>query len=716
MRPLNRLSRYVFGQLQMPTVLGLLLFTFVLLMNQLFFVAQKVITLGLSWDTSARLLIYQMPRLLVMTIPMGTLLGSLIAVGRLSADHEWEAIQGAGRGPGFLLRSVAIHGLAATLICLFVYLVVFPRANYAARELNREILFTSKLGSDLRPRVFYTDLPNLVLFVDEIRPGTQGRLEGVLIHMSEAEGGLDQLILAREGDMYPSPDRSGSLELDLRDGVVHGYNAADPERYRVFRFATLHRRIPPPPLLQAFQGDPTPTVLDMDLPRLLHEARLAEDLDAVVRELRLRRVWQEINLRFALPTAAFLFAILGVPLGITRVRSGKGAGFALAIIVIAVYWLVFTSTRDLGNRGLIPPWLGVWAANLVMAGWFVVAMWRLRRGVSREGVLRRAFQAITAPALRVLARIERDPRSSAEARGESRPGRMRAGFGSGWISLVDRHISLHFLRIFGLTLLSTYMIYFIVELRDLIDATFESGKPLARVLLYFQYMTPGMLTLVLPVSCLVGGVVAFTLLARSGELTAVLSSGFSLRRATVPVLIITLALCGVYFLIQNNIAPITNQKAQQVKDDLEGRRPRSYGMSSGGRWTFGSEGRLYHYGLYDPGKRQFQGLTVFTIDRDSLRIVDHRFANSALWDGALWTLGAGWYSNPSEDIYRAAEAGERLALDPPDNFARQERTLRTSRSDLTEQMSVLELREQIVSLRDSGYDTVRLKVDYFSKL
>jgi len=717
----TRLTRYVLGQLLVPTLLGLLLFTFVMLMNELFLVAQKIIALGLTWDLSARLIAYQLPRLAVMTIPMGTLLGTLVAIGRFSADHEWVAMQSAGMGPWFLLRPVALHGLLAAMLSLFLYAVVFPQANFAARSLQGEIAFSTHLGSDLRPRVFYTDLPGAVLFVNDIRPGTQGRLEGVLIHRAKAAGDKDQMIIALEGDIYPSPDRSGSLEMDLQDALIHAYDPASPDGYHTARFGHYHVKFDPPPILEAYRNAPRKSFLDKNLAELVEELHLAKDEKSdVVREIRTRRAVQELNQRFALPAAALLFAILAVPLGITRVRSGKGAGFAIAIIVIAVYWVIFTSTRDLGGQGHVPVALGVWSANLVMVVWIAIALIRLRRSVGRRTRLSALLFPVHAAA-EGFATIARRLRPSPDRVNGSEPTArtVRSGATSRFVGLLDRYVSLYFVRILGLSLASTYVVYAIVELKYLLDGAIENRQPLSLILSYFQYLTPGMFNLILPISCLLGSVIAFTLMARSGELTAVLSSGVSLRRATVPVVLITLILCGVLFLVQNDVAPVTNQKAQQLKDQILGRAPRTYGVSPGGRWTLGSEGRLYHYRHYDTETQTFQGLSVFTIDRETPAIIDHRFGESARWEKGRWILGPGWHLafDPSGDSqsFEETEDGARIELDPPENFGRKERTL-AARGDYLAQLNLSELREQIESLRASGYDTTRLEVDYQGKL
>jgi LPS export ABC transporter permease LptG len=623
-------------------------------------------------------------------------------------------MQSAGLGPGSLLRPVAVHGLLAALFSLLIYTVVFPEANFAARSLQGEIAFSTHVGSDLRPRIFYTNLPNTVLFVDEIRPGTQGRLEGVLIHRSKALGEQDQFIVALEGDIYPSSDRSGSLEMDLQDAVIHAYDPASPEAYRTTRVAHYHLKVDPAPILEAFRDTPRKTFLDKNLSELVDELRLArEEKSDLVREIRTRRAIQELNQRFALPAATLLFAILAVPLGITRVRSGKGAGFFMAIIVIAIYWVIFTSTRDLAGRGHMPAALGVWAANIVMTVWIAIALFRLRRSSGR----RTGLSSLLFPFRAALSRRLR-PRPVPPNGAEPATRTVRSGTTNRFVGLVDRYVSVYFLRILGLSLASTYLVYAIVEVKYLLDGAIENRQPLTLILSYFQYLTPGMFNLILPISCLIGSVVAFTLMARSGELTAVLSSGVSLRRVTVPVLLITLLLCVVLFLVQDNVVPISTQKAQQLKDQIFGRVPRSYGLSPGGRWSLGSEGRLYHYRHYDGETRTFQGLRVFTIDRDTPAIRDHRFGESARWENGRWILGPGWhmaFAANGDSQFELTEDGATILMDPPENFAEKQRTLE-ARDDYIAQLDIAELREQIESLRVSGYDTTRLEVDFQRKL
>jgi LPS export ABC transporter permease LptG len=432
--------------------------------------------------------------------------------------------------------------------------------------------------------------------------------------------------------------------------------------------------------------------------------------EAALRDYRTRATRIEIQQRLALPFAAFLFALLGMPLGITSARSGKGASFALSIAVTLVYWIVFTSARDQASQGRFPEFLGVWSGNFVTAAWGAWAFFRLRRARQDEGWIRAGWTRATA----LLAKR----RSSASP--SAPEGWTAATSPQRYVGLIDRLIVATYFRVLAYSLLSAYAIFAVVDLKDLLDGVLQHHRPVSMVLDYFKYFAPGKLGLILPVAALVAGVVTFTLLGRTGELTALKAGGVSMRRAVAPVLVATAALCVMLFFVQNQIAPVTNQKAQEVRDRIQGKPPRTYGMTVGGRWTFGTGGRyLYHYRLYDPDHKTFQGLEVFTLDRAVPRVLEHRFAALAKWNQTAWQLDRGWYRSFPADktvgAFRTFETGEICAFDPPENFARREITLVTG-GDLPDQMNLIELGKQISTLRDSGYDIRRLKVAFYAKL
>jgi len=731
-----RMTRYVWGEVLGPFFLGLLLYTFVVMMNHLFIVAERALSKNLGWDLTVRLFVVGIPQLLVMTIPMAVLLGVMIAVGRLSADHEWVALQAAGQGPMRLLRPIAMFGLAGTLVTLMIYGLVVPRANYAMRSLRGQVLFASNLAADLKPRVFYSTLPNLVLYVSDIQQGERERLRGVLL-VSQVDEGVTELFLARAGDLYPAPDSPGQLVLDLYDGVDHIFNPYQPETYRYASFDSRQLRMDAAVYLKSFLDPPDKAVPDLtprELVAELREAtaergRVAAEVEArggedtgsrlLLANHRLRVATIEINQRLALSMASFFLSLLALPLGATRVRSGKGAGFALSLVVILVYWVAFTLGRNQASQGALPAALGPWIGNLVIFPWAVYALWCLQRRTGREPLTSRFARSMR----RILSRFSRRPARTPTDDVQGKPARLAdmSGTTARFVGRIDHYISTQFLRVLTVTLLSAYLVYGLVEFKNLVEDALRRDQPLELAALgkYFFYFFPGILWVVLPISCLVGGVVTFTLFGRTGELTAIKAGGLSIRRATVPVLLLTGVLCGILFIVQDRITPGFNRKALEVKDLIVGNPPRSYAAPAGGQWSFGPEGRrLFHYRHYDVESEEYRRLTILDLDREAPRVLAHRFARTArlLPDG--WELGEGWYrtlpidGSPAE--FTTHKNKVRIGGSQPADLRERDRRL-ASIGDLPEQLSLEELTKEIESLEASGYDVTRLRVDYHGK-
>ena len=150
---------------------------------------------------------------------MALLVGLLIGLGRLSTDREAVALLACGVSPYRLLRPVLALAGVATAATLYVMIEAIPDAN----QKYREILFATlskKVESDVKPRVFFQDFPNWVLYPrNERRAGPAG-LEGRPARQHRQ---------ARGGRSLHGPARQDRP----RPGQAHG--RADPERRHQLR-------------------------------------------------------------------------------------------------------------------------------------------------------------------------------------------------------------------------------------------------------------------------------------------------------------------------------------------------------------------------------------------------------------------------------------------------------------------------------------------------
>lgn len=710
----SRLSRYVLSELVSATTLGISVWTVIVLLNDLFLIAREAIQKDLSLETVLTLLALRVPQILTLSIPIGTLFGSLIGVGRLASDHELVAIQALGVGPKRLAGIMAVHGGVIALAGLALFAFFNPWSAHESRQIRGQFMNVRSISSELRPRVFYDSLPGYLLFVDEIPAGSQGRLQRVLVYqVDRKEKDAEQLIVAKGATLEPAPGGPGRIRIVFKDGVQNLFRVADPASYRSTQFQTFWSPpIVPPQWMLPVTGPIDKTTSDMYPRELARELKDADaETDRTMRPFRQRNVRAEIHFRAALPLASFFFALLALPLGMGGVRSGKGAGFAVSFIVVLLYWLVFIVGSQQARDGRIPLALGFWAANGCVAVWAVVAYARLGKGT--QGRLMSWVRARIESFRRRRAKTA-DPTSTGDRRTTPPlPGRV-GGMGA----ILDRYLGALYLRMLALALAATYLVYSLVELKGIVDAIAERHQSLALVGTYFKFFLPGVLVFTLPFAAMIAAVVAVTLLARSGEITALKAAGWSARRICVPILVTTLVTCGALFLVQDQIAPETNRRAQAIKDRIQGRNPRSYGVLSGGRWVFGSQGRLYHYRTFDPQQLSFQGLSVFRVDLGAARILDQSFCASAQWEDGAWHAERGWTRHFPESgaagDYRTFESTRLEDLDPPGNFSRTEQT-RLAGNELAEQVSIEELWTQIGELARAGYDTTRFRVQFWQK-
>jgi LPS export ABC transporter permease LptG len=546
------------------------------------------------------------------------------------------------------------------------------------------------------------------------------------------------VILARSGDLYPASDGSGALLFDLHDGVIHHFDPEDPDSYLLSSFEHVREPFAPPEYLKSFRDPPRRVVSDMTLPELASEVRTArialrdadarrttpgdraQDLFLPLHRVRVSTV--EMSARLALPCASLVFSALALPLGIRRARTGKGAGFAVSLVVIVLYWALFTFSRDQALAGRVPAALGPWVANIVLAAWAVVGIWRMRRPRDLDtGVLAatRRLAGWTAGVLRRRRRAPRDDSSPVSDGVEALEG--LGGTSARFVLRADQYVASTYLRLLTLVLAATYVIYSLVELKKLTDGMLRTREPATLLLTYFPWFFPSVLPIVFPIACLVAAVIAFSVLSRSGELNALLASGHSVRRATVPVLVVTAILCGVAYLVQDTIGPVASRRAQEIEDRILGRAPKTYGVQPGGRWSFGADGRtLYHYRLADPERRSFVSFSAFTIDRSAPRIVDQRYAEEARWRGdRRWELDRGWYRSfpdaGSSGSYERFDDTRVVDLSGPTELTSRQLTA-GFRTDISEQMTLSDLRQEIADLERGGYDTTRLRVALHGKV
>ena len=227
----RRIHRYIAREIVVPAALGLVIFTFVLLMGRILKLVEMVINKGVPLAETAKLFLYLMPAFLVITLPLAMLLGVLLGFGRLSSESEVVALKSSGVGVYGMIKPALAIALAATLATAALTLFLEPAGNAAFRSQIFEIA-SNRASIGIQPRVFNDEFEGLVLYANGLDE-RRGIMDGVFIS-DERVGSTPAVIVAQTGRVIPNRERH-TLTLRLEDGSVHRRPATKGKGKGIFR-------------------------------------------------------------------------------------------------------------------------------------------------------------------------------------------------------------------------------------------------------------------------------------------------------------------------------------------------------------------------------------------------------------------------------------------------------------------------------------------------
>lgn len=340
---------YIFREIAAPFLLSFAVFTFVLLMGKFLKLAEMVISKGVPLADMVHLVTYMLPSFCVITIPMSFLFAVLLAFGRLSADCEITAMK-AGRISLYgMLPPVMTFATLTFLATMYITVYALPWGNSSFKLFIYDVVKT-KVSLSLKDKVFNDDFPGMVLYVDHYDQAKHV-IYDILIY-DDRKTDVPSTIFAKSGVIDSDP-RKKLLRLSLKNGSIH--RNTGKENYQLIEFASYDLSIN----LHQSAGEMTRDELDMTFTELRNHLRTHKADDRYRRNMLI-----EFHKRLSLPFACFIFALIGMPLGTHNQRSGKAAGFSKGIGIILLYYIMFSTGKTLGQKGIIYPAVAMWIPNL----------------------------------------------------------------------------------------------------------------------------------------------------------------------------------------------------------------------------------------------------------------------------------------------------------------------------------------------------------------
>ncbi|MFO7848816.1 MAG: LptF/LptG family permease [Spirochaetia bacterium] len=412
--------RYIAGEYLISFIVSFLFFFSIFFINQLLLLAEEILTKNVAFTDVVLLVVYSMPAIITFTFPFSSLLGALMAIGRLSADNEILAFRAAGISYRRLFIPFFAAGLVFSIFSFVAGDYFLPRGTIAFGRLYRQILYSNP-ALEFEPYSVHS-YDGTTFVTGRVH---EKSVEDMVI-IDTTDSGDSRVIITDEAAIGESKEQQGVVSLSLNSVVGHSVPSKRKEDYDYFQAESMKYNI----LLQSMSfslSSLTPREMgSLDVYEEIEEKRenleekkeerdreaaerlfslereyskfLTQDKDfqlpqlnnlrdklVSIEEFEARPLYDrslnnyilEFHKKIAIPFGSLAFVFFAFPLGgITR-KTGRTVGFGLGLLVSVIYWAMLFAGQTLGLRMHLNPALAMWIPNIliVVAG---LVLYRIR--------------------------------------------------------------------------------------------------------------------------------------------------------------------------------------------------------------------------------------------------------------------------------------------------------------------------------------------------
>ncbi len=364
MKFLTATDRYIFRLVLMPMLAVFVIAASLLVLDKMLKLFDFVASEGGPVSVVFQMLAGLLPEYASVAIPLGLMLGILLAFRKLATSSELDVMRAVGLGYNRLLREPYLITLALMTVNLFVVGYLQPLSRYYYEQLQFE-LRSGALGASIKIGEFTTLKDRMALRIEQ--SSDEGRqLIGIFARVANSRGQVLS-ISARQGEFMALRNNPDTIILRLVDGQI--IQDSPGETPRVLSFSRHD--------------------LPIDLPAIEQFRHRGKDREYVLPEL-LRIGWGDkvpdelriasrasLNYRLAEVAMMIFLPLLAVALAVPPKRSTSSLGVFVSIIMVTVYHKLCEYGQGVAAAGRAYPLLVQWGPFLVFAVIILWMYWRI---------------------------------------------------------------------------------------------------------------------------------------------------------------------------------------------------------------------------------------------------------------------------------------------------------------------------------------------------
>ena len=356
---MSLIDRYLARSIAAPLLGSLILAAMLLVLDKMLRLFQYVVDAGGPVSVVWRMLANLLPEYLALGIPIGLMLGVLLAFRKLALSSELDALRGIGIGFGRLLRVPYMFAIPLMALNLFIVGYLEPYSHYRYEGLRFD-LKSGALGAAIKVGEFNKLGKHLTLRID--RSENKGTLlHGIFVQMDDAKSNMSVAATAEHGRFLSTDDPDTILFRLVRGRLVQDSPKFPTPRTLSFETYDLPIDLP---VIDQFRRRGGGTQSDE---LYLHElARIGYGGGATDLHQRLE-ARATLNFRLVEVVMMLMLPLLAVALAVPPKRSSSSLGIFLGIVIVVAYHKVNQYGEQMASQGRLDAIVAMWVPFVLLA-------------------------------------------------------------------------------------------------------------------------------------------------------------------------------------------------------------------------------------------------------------------------------------------------------------------------------------------------------------
>jgi lipopolysaccharide export system permease protein len=342
------IDRYVMREVSIFVLVGILGFTILIIGNNFYALSDLIFNKAVKARFSDLILIslLETPATMVLSLPVATLFGVILSIGRLAMDSELIAM----RTGGISLTRIIIPLIAISLIfSVMTYLLdefVVPAAGTMSRMIKEEKVKGQKFY--LKNNVFFKRADDFILMVNKFNTVDKTLTRPVIYYKDQL--GQINIYTAFQGKFEGD-------EVVLNEANHFIIDGQSKTIYEVTKESLL--RLSFPEELQKVHDDKSEasSAAIGDLASQIQTLEQSGQDSAVLKT--------NLAFKYATPVACTIFSFVAFMFSVLNPRKERYSGIFMALVIIFIYYIMQTVFKSVGEKGLLNPYLSAWSTNII---------------------------------------------------------------------------------------------------------------------------------------------------------------------------------------------------------------------------------------------------------------------------------------------------------------------------------------------------------------